>query len=276
MSEHRMDKIFQQGLDGHKTPPPADLWDRLEEQLPEDEEDRKAIWFFYRIAAAILLIAALSYVGYQSWAPSSTSQIAVAVSTIENEEVQNMVSETQLSDTHVTTSSLAGLTGTVENEEVQNRLDNAGTVGNEEAQNKVNQRVLNHAQLLDDAFASATPILDTQEIPSTPEGILVEKVAPLPAAELMPFQNKVVVAAITEVPLIPIDELFPSLSPFLNSLEGENGFEKAIAFADQVRKADFTLADLRDAKSELQRRGGLSLAALRDAKNEFLTFNWND
>lgn len=49
------DKIFSEKLYNHKTPPPASLWDQLDDALEAEQRQNKKV-FWWRIAAAIILL----------------------------------------------------------------------------------------------------------------------------------------------------------------------------------------------------------------------------
>ena len=55
MQPDDIDKLFRGGLEGHRTPPPRDLWERLEDELRPPKK-RRAAWWPLAIAAVVALL----------------------------------------------------------------------------------------------------------------------------------------------------------------------------------------------------------------------------
>ncbi|AYA36328.1 hypothetical protein D3Y59_04170 [Hymenobacter oligotrophus] len=56
MRPEDIDKLFRDKLEQHTTPPPANLWYDLQEQLEPQEEKRRGGFWMYAVAAAITLL----------------------------------------------------------------------------------------------------------------------------------------------------------------------------------------------------------------------------
>jgi hypothetical protein len=56
MRPEDIDKLFRDKLEQHATPPPANLWYDLQEQLEPQEEKRRGGFWMYAVAAAITLL----------------------------------------------------------------------------------------------------------------------------------------------------------------------------------------------------------------------------
>ena len=259
MSKERIDSLFQQKLADHKTPPPAALWDALEEQLGEEESSKKGLILWYRVAAAVIL---LIVAGWMAVRYTGNTEYPGMADSGEEEEVQNRGLALSGEEEEVQNLAFSG-----EEEEVQN-LALAQSGEEEEVQNRIA------------AQPEALP-LTLEPVPSTTvlaaasgeeEEVQNRAVALLPinALEAQLPTGKVIMARAEVTPV----ELQPLPEGLLLEGDFDDSLNRAVALAQEVKEGDITLADLRDAKDELGEQNPLSLASIRDAKDEFLTFNW--
>jgi hypothetical protein len=74
MQPDDIDKLFRGSLEGHRTPPPRDLWERLEDELHPPKK-RRAAWWPMAIAAvvALLLVAGGAGIWGSAWQPAGRS-----------------------------------------------------------------------------------------------------------------------------------------------------------------------------------------------------------
>jgi len=63
MAAHKLDQLFKKKLDKHESEPSADAWANMEKML--SKRKKKAIWFYYKVAVAILLIMITGLITYQ-------------------------------------------------------------------------------------------------------------------------------------------------------------------------------------------------------------------
>lgn len=63
MKGNKIDDLFRTGLESHKTPPPSTAWDKIESQLPK--ESKKGIYFWFSLAASIILIFTFGWIMIQ-------------------------------------------------------------------------------------------------------------------------------------------------------------------------------------------------------------------
>lgn len=56
MQPDELDKLFRGGLEGHRTPPPRALWERLEDELHPPRQRRRAAWWPLAVAAVVTLL----------------------------------------------------------------------------------------------------------------------------------------------------------------------------------------------------------------------------
>lgn len=62
MAAHKLDQLFKRKLDKHASVPSNDAWAKMETML--DKPARKPVWFYYKVAAAILLLFITGWVTY--------------------------------------------------------------------------------------------------------------------------------------------------------------------------------------------------------------------
>ncbi|HAA14598.1 MAG TPA: hypothetical protein DCE41_24095 [Cytophagales bacterium] len=274
MSKERIDTLFRQKLEDHRTPPPAQLWDKLEEQLGDEEEKKRGGWIIYRVAAAVVLLILVGWWGTRTnWTDQTqlsdtgeSEEVQNIALTGESEEVQNLVDTGEPEE-------VQNLVATGESEEVQNqpaRLQMASTGESEEVQNLF---ATGESEEVQNLFATG----ESEEVQNQ---LVAQVETSKPSAALASLENistslgvafKPVQTSIAQVDLVEIPEgLIPNWNEFPEDLD----LQDAVAFAREMKQGDFSLADLRDAKKELGEENPISLASLRDAKNEFLTFNW--
>ncbi|UYZ60050.1 hypothetical protein [Hymenobacter latericus] len=73
MRPEDIDKLFRDKLEQHPTPPPANLWYDLQEQLEPQEEKRRGGFWMYAVAAAITLLLVAGG-GWLMWRTGGISQ----------------------------------------------------------------------------------------------------------------------------------------------------------------------------------------------------------
>lgn len=68
MGTNKIDQLFREKLDAHQSTPDIQAWGELENMI--DSKNKKVVFWYYKIAASILLLMTVGFVSYQILKPS--------------------------------------------------------------------------------------------------------------------------------------------------------------------------------------------------------------
>lgn len=72
MKGNRIDELFRNGLESHKSEVPAGAWSKIEESLPQ--KSKKGVYFWLSIAASMILLATLGWLAFNNQQSDSPVQ----------------------------------------------------------------------------------------------------------------------------------------------------------------------------------------------------------
>ena len=75
MGTNKIDQFFQEKLGAHQSTPDIQAWEELERMI--DKKNKKVVFWYYKIAASILLFLTVGYMSYEILKPSQQEVLVV-------------------------------------------------------------------------------------------------------------------------------------------------------------------------------------------------------
>jgi hypothetical protein len=214
--DNRTDQLFKDKLGDHRLPPSAEAWSKVEAGLPK----KNKLIILWRVAAAFVLFGLLTgaWFYWQSGQQDPPQQLVKNPSGTDNNGLDEPLIARQEKEENKT--QVAAVEKTKEIKKVKSNIT-------EDTQEKIADQITNENLLIEETELVA----DTKMIPFEPQEKLEKPIVIEFTLEPLPIRTSVAQANGKD--------------------EKNNGFEKILHKARDIKNGDSELGSLRDAKNEL-------------------------